>query len=252
MAGPGHGVSRVVTTTRRARRGPADAGRLLVLSLRMVAGRRFWVAPLLPLIWPAFQILRLLLGWRPQGYTAEEAQNLLIAFPLVVLAIGLGVRIIAAEIDRRTLEIAYTVPGGAHKVWLAKLAATSLLLLATELLLAAVAYAFCTAFPIVATLYGAWQPAMFFLVLAMALSALFRSEAAGALVTAAVLALCWPLQQAGTRLSPFWNPAALTDADPSNLVAWTVQNRLGFLLLALALVVLAFGRAENREKLLGG
>jgi hypothetical protein len=225
---------------------------LLVLSFRTVAGRRYWIATLLPLIWIAFQIFRLLVGWRPQDFTAADAQNLLIALPLVVLSIGLGVRIIAAEIDRRTLEIAYTVPGGAHKVWLAKLGAVLLLLVASELLLAASSYAFCTAFKPLGTLYGAFQPALFFLVLAMALSTLFKSEAAGALATVAVLVVCWPLQQAQTRLSPFWNSAAMTDADPSNLVAWSVQNRIGFLLLSAALIVLAFSRAENREKLLGG
>jgi len=245
-------MSQTVTATRRPRRSLREYLQLLALSLRMVSGRRYWIAPLLPLVWIAFQIFRLLMGWRPENYEPAEAQNVLIGFPLAILSIGLGVRIIAAEIDRRTLEIAYTVPGGAHKVWTAKMGAAVLLLLAAEFLLAAITYVFCTAFEPIGTLYGAFQSALFFLVLAMALSALFKSEAAGALLATAVFAICWPLQQGQTRLSPFWNPAAITDADPSNLVAWSVQNRIGFLILSIVLVALAFGRAENREKLLGG
>lgn len=239
------------TTRRRLLPGFGEAGRVLMLSLRMVAGRRYWIAPLLPLIWVAFQIFRLLVGWRPENYTPAEAQNVLISFPLTVLAIGLGVRIIAAEIDRRTLEIAYTVPGGAYRVWLAKLGAAFLLLFVAEALLAVTVYVFCTDFG-VAALYGSLQAAVFYLVLGMALSALFKSEAAGALLTAAALVAAFPLQGGNLRLSPFWNPLNLTEADPSNLLAWTVQNRIGFALASVALVVLAFGRAENREKLLSG
>jgi len=229
-----------------------DAGRLLVLSLRMVAGRRYWIAPLLPLTWVAFQIFRLVVGWRPENFTPADAQNVLIGFPLVILAVGLGVRIIASEIDRRTLEIAYTVPGGTARVWRAKLAAAVSLLLAAEVLLAASVYLFCTEFEFVATLYGALQAALFYMVLGMALSVLFKSEAAGALVAAAALVVAFPFQAANTRLSPFWNPLNLTDADPVNVLAWTVQNRIGFALVCAALIALAFGRAENREKLLGG
>ena len=107
----------------------SDAWRLLLLSARMIAGRRFWIAPLLPLLWTAFQLFRLVIGWREEAYTPVDAQNVLIGFPLTVLGIIFGMRIIAGEIDRRTLEIAYTVPGGTHRVWLAKLLAAFLLLL---------------------------------------------------------------------------------------------------------------------------
>jgi hypothetical protein len=229
-----------------------DAGRLLLLSLRMVAGRRYWIAPLLPLAWVIFQIFRLLVGWRPEDFSPADAQTVLIGFPLVVLAIGLGVRIIASEIDRRTLEIAYTVPGGTARVWVAKLAAAVLLVVVAEVLLAASVYLFCTEFDPVSTLYGALQASLFYMVLAMAFSVLFKSEAAGALVTTAALVAAFPFQAGNTRLSPFWNPLNLTDADPVNVLSWTVQNRIGFVLVCAALIALAFGRAENREKLLGG
>ena len=49
-----------------------------MLSLRMVAGRRYWIAPLLPLTWVIFQIFRLLVGWRPEDFAPADAQTVLI------------------------------------------------------------------------------------------------------------------------------------------------------------------------------
>jgi hypothetical protein len=101
----------------------SDSLMLLHLSLRLQLGRRFWMVPLLGLLWPAWSALRLLMGWRTQSFEAADAQNRLIGFPMTVIAIGLGVRIIAGEIEQRTLEVTYTVPGGAKHVWISKLVA---------------------------------------------------------------------------------------------------------------------------------
>lgn len=229
----------------------ADGARLTRATLRLVAGRRYWIAPLLPLTWIAFQIFRLLVRWRPDAYGPADAQNVLIGFPLTVLAIGFGVRIIAGEIDRRTLEIAYTVPGGTQRIWLAKLTAAFALLLVAELLLAVATYVFCTEYRLVA-LYGAMQAAVFYLVLSMAFAALLKSEAAGAMVIILVLGLNSLIQGGSLRISPFWNPELARTDDPAELLALAVQNRIGFLLATSVIAVLAFSRAENREKLLGG
>ncbi len=228
-----------------------DGARLTRASLRLVAGRRYWLAPLLPLIWIAFQIFRLLVRWRPDAYGPADAQNVLIGFPLTVLAIGLGVRVIAGEIDRRTLEIAYTVPGGTHRIWMAKLTAALGLLVVAELLLAVATHVFCTSYPPVA-LYGAMQAAVFYLVLSMAFAALLKSEAAGAMVIILVLGFNSFIQGGSLRISPFWNPELARTDDPAELLALAVQNRVGFVLATAAIAALAFARAENREKLLGG
>jgi len=242
--------------TARVRERGRDALTLIQLSARLIAGRRYWIVPLLVVPWPAFQLGRLAIeGWRQQGaFAAPEAQGLLIGFPLVVLAIGLGVRIVAGDIDRRTLEIAYTVPGGAHRAWSAKLVAAVLLLVGAELVLAVATFVFATEYP-VGALYGALQAALFYLVLAMALATLFKSEATGAMVTVALLVVNGVATGFGSnqlRISPFWNPAALPGADRADLIAWTVQNRIGFLLVIPVIAALAFGRAERRESMLGG
>lgn len=220
------------------------------LAARIVAGRWYWAWPALPLLWVGFWIVAVLANWRPTDFVPADAQNFLIGTPLLLMGLGLGLRVIAGEIDQRTLEIAFTVPGGTHRVWLAKLGAGLGLLIVAELLLAVVVYLFCTSFP-PGALYGALQAAVFYMVLGMGLAALTKSEATGGMIAAGLLLLNFLFQAANLRISPFWNPLNMPDADPREMLAWTTQNRIGFLLAIAAVVVLAFGRAERREKMLG-
>lgn len=226
--------------------------RLTRLSAQLTAGRRFWSVVLLPLLWPAFQAFLLLMGWRGQGIEEAGAQALM-GFPLAVLGIGLGIRIIAGDMDRRTLEIAYTVPGGSHRVWLAKMTACFLMLLGSEVLLAVVTLAFFTSVP-PASLYGALQAAVFYMIAGMAFAAFFRNEITGAMAAAALLALNGFFAGFGVnrmRISPFFNPLAVQDRDMSAVFAWTLQNRILFILLIAAIALLTFSRVERREKMLG-
>ncbi len=229
-----------------------DGVLLIRLSLRWQFGRRMWLAPVLALGWPAYHALSLLAGWRSTRFAAAQAQNLLIGLPLIVLAIGLGVGIIAGEIEQRTLEVTYTVPGGARRVWLAKLLAAALPLLAAGALLAVITAVFFTSYPLSA-LYGALQGAAFYLVLSMGLGALLKSEITAALLAAMVLFLNGLLSSFGDvqrRWSPLFNPLGVLDSSSSDLLAWTIQNRIGVALLILALVALSCVRAERREQLL--
>jgi len=221
--------------------------RLLRLSARMLAGRWFWAWPVATIVWPLASIGFLVVGWRGE-VTVDEAQNALIGIPMLVLAIAFGVQIIAGELDRRTLEIVYTVPGGSHRVWLYKLVAAVLLLILAELLLAAVVWVFMTEFPL-AALYGAFQSAVFCMVLAMAFSVLAKSEASGALLTGIYLTVNFIFSQGG-RISPFWNSENFYETDPSIVLGWAVQNRIGFALATVAVAALAFARAEQRERIL--
>jgi len=225
---------------------------LLRLSLRLQLGRRFWVIPLLALAWPTYQAIGLLLGWRSQSFNEEDVQNALIGFPLVILAIGLGVRIIAVEIEQRTLEVTYTVPGGAYRVWVSKLVSALLPLLLAETLLAIVTVALFTEYPLTA-LYGAFQGAVFYLVMSMGLGALFKSEITAALVASVVLGLNGFLTGFGdlpNRWSPLFNPLGVGNTNTAEVLAWTIQNRIGVALAIGALTMLACARAERREQLL--
>lgn len=229
-----------------------DGVLLLKLSLRWQLGRRVWLAPVLALGWPAYHAVSLLVGWRDARFVAADAQNYLIGFPLIVLAIGLGVGIIAGEIEQRTLEVTYTVPGGARRVWLSKLLAAALPLLAAGVLLAAITAAFFTSYPLVA-LYGALQGAAFYLVLAMGLGALLKSEITAALVAGMILflnGLTAGFGEVQRRWSPLFNPLGTVEGASSELLAWTIQNRIGVALVIFALVALSCVRAERREQLL--
>lgn len=229
-----------------------DGVLLVKLALRWQLGRRMWLAPVLALGWPAFHALSLLFGWRDGRFAAADVQNYLIGLPLNVLAIGLGVGIIAGEIEQRTLEVTYTVPGGARRVWVAKLFAAALPVLAAGVLLAVVTAMFFTSYPLLA-LYGAVQGAAFYLVLAMGLGALLKSEITAALVAAMVFFLNGLLGGFGEvqrRWSPLFNPLGLGDTNSADVLAWTIQNRIGIALLIFALVALSCVRAERREQLL--
>jgi hypothetical protein len=226
--------------------------RLTRLSAQLVSGRRFWIAMLLPLFWPAFQAFLLLVGWRNVGVEEAGVQGLM-GFPLTVLAIGLGIRIIAGDMDRRTLEIAYTVPGGCQRVWLAKMVACFLMLTGSEILLALVTLIFFSSVPLTA-LYGALQASVFYMIAGMAFAAFFRNEITGAMAAAALLALNGFFAGFGVnkmRISPFFNPLAIQDRDVTAVFAWTLQNRILFILLIAAITLLTFSRVERREKMLG-
>ena len=216
-----------------------------------IAGHWVWLLIFLPLLWLAARAIEALIT-PSSGFNPVNAQVGLMGIPMAALAIILGLRIIAGEMDGRSLEIAYTVPGGCQRVWWAKLAAAALILVSAAILLALVTYFLFTKFPPVAV-YGALQGAVFYLVLAMALATLFRSEVAGAMATVAVLVFdLVVLGSNGVRASPFWNPLAETNPDPEVLLAMTVQNRIGIPLFIALVVGLAFMRANRRERMLGG
>lgn len=238
---------------RRVAESLLDTAMLLRLSLRLQLGRKMWLVPALALLWPSYHAVTVFAGWRELPFDAAAVQNGLIGIPLAVLAIGLGVRIVAAEIEQRTLEVAYTVPGGARRVWIGKLGAVALPLLGTALLLAMFAAVFSPRYPL-SSIYGALQGAAFYLVLAAGLGALLRNEITAALVASVVLGLNGFLTDFGnvpSRWSPLFNPLVVAkDASETEMLAWTVQNRIGFALLIVSLVTLTCARAERREKLL--
>ena len=224
--------------------------RLMFYSAYLVAGRKFWIVVFLPLIWLLLRALFILIGWDDGKFDPENA-HLLMSIPLSVIGMGLGIRLIAGEIDSRTLEIAYTVPGGCHRVWLAKIATAVSMLFASEVLLTIVTMMFFTAVT-PGTFYGVFQGSVFFLIAGMAFSALFRSEITGAMGSV-VLYVIVLLMQANRqfRISPFFNPLAIENTDKSQIISSTIQNRIFFIIIIVVLALLTFLRVERREKMLG-
>ncbi|MYD43058.1 MAG: hypothetical protein F4W90_04095 [Gammaproteobacteria bacterium] len=218
-----------------------------------IAGKHFYLILLVAPLWVLSFYLLELTGV-VDAFHGGHAQNTLIGLPLVFIGIFLGLRIIASEISGRSLEIVYTVPGGCERVWWVKLLAAVLVLLPLEVLLAVGVWFFVTHYPILA-LQGSLQAALFFMVLAMGMSALFKSEIGGAVGTVLVLAFFGFTSGFGNQqlvASPFYNPFTIFQGDPSAILASTVQNRVGYLLVTLAILGLAFMRSNRREKLLSG
>ena len=222
---------------------------LLRLVLVMMAGRRYWLLPLLPLAWLVFLRLELFSFF---NVSPEAVQGLVLGVPMSLLGIFLGIRVIAGEIDDRSLELAYTVPGGSERLWRIKLIAAVTMLLVMEATLALVTVTLITGFPLGA-LYGAFQAACFYLVLSLSLATLFRSQIGGGVFTVILLGINGALTGFGNvqlRGSPFFNPYVIVGADSTDLLAWTVQNRIGMLLLMAGILSLAFMRANRRERML--
>ena len=213
-----------------------------------IGGKYFWLLVLAPLSWVATNwLLSSVWGLRTIG--PADVQNGLVATPLALLGLVLGVRIVAGEIRSRNLEIIYTVPGGCEKVWWAKLFASGLMLVVAGTLLALTSW-MLTPFPVLA-LYGSLQASAFYLVLAMGFSTLFRSEVGGGIASFAILTFNWMISQDGpARISPFFN-SYVVEAEFEEVIAMTVQNRIGFLLVIAAIIALTFMRTNRRERMLG-
>lgn len=221
-----------------------------------IAGHFFW-------IWP----LVLVVGWLSvhtflehdkiniiNSITVSDVQNRMLGIPLAILGGILGLRIIAGEINARTIEIIYTVPGGANRVWTIKLLAAMAMVVIAEIALATYTWFYFTHFPIEAML-GAFLTAMFFMVLSMGCSALFRSEVSGAIISVlafgvSLLLLQGQGQENLKKIFPFFNPYATNVDESVNLLSLTLQNRIFYALLILGLICLAYMRGERREKLL--
>lgn len=232
----------------------ADTVELLHLSLKLQLGKYFWVWPLLPLAWLLFNSFLILIGEGEAGeFGPAEAQNLLIGVPVYFLAIAIGMQIISSEIESRTLEVCYTVPGGAQRIWLSKLAAAMLLLILAILLLAAYTWVFFTTFP-PAALYRVLQAATFYLVLSMGAGAMFRNKMTAGMACVVVMFFNGAFTGFGenpTRYAPTFNPLLLTqDMSARELLYFLLQNHLGYAMIVVTLVVLTFSRTERRELML--
>jgi hypothetical protein len=221
---------------------------MTLLAVRLHLGRSFWAAPLLVLVWPIVHAGLSIAKLNPIAFNAANAQNWLIGVPLDILAIGIGIGVIAGEIEQRTLEVTYTVPGGTRFIWMFKLVAAVLIILSAELLLALTTAVFFCSFPL-AAIYRAFQGAVFFLVLAMGAGVLMRNKLSAALVSGGVLALMLA-SSFDNRWSPLFNPLSDRYAASSLLTQWSVQNHLGVALVIVGIVSLSFSRAERRELLL--
>lgn len=217
-----------------------------------IAGHKFWLIPIIvPIVWLAPQSGMEILDWVT---IRDEGIQFRLAVPLGFVGLFLGLRIIASEINARTLEIVYTVPGGAEKVWWVKILASLMILLLTEAVMGVYAWFLITPYNL-ESLYGALQVGMFYMAVAMGFSTLFRSEVAGAIVAVVALGLNIVFTEFGREqhwLSPIYNPHAIDNEVLKTIIVETLRNRIIMALAILLIFSLAFLRGNRREKLLSG
>ena len=217
-----------------------------------IAGHKFWLIPIIvPIVWLAPQSGMEILDWVT---IRDEGIQFRLAVPLGFVGLFLGLRIIASEINARTLEIVYTVPGGAEKVWWVKILASLMILLLTEAVMGVYAWFLITPYNL-ESLYGALQVGMFYMAVAMGFSTLFRSEVAGAIVAVVALGLNIVFTEFGREQrwwSPIYNPHAIDNEVLKTIIVETLRNRIGMALIILMIFSLAFLRGNRREKLLSG
>ena len=220
------------------------------LAATSLAGKRFW---LIFLVAPVYLAARWFLHWLGfNEISVNDIQGDILAVPMVLVGMVLGLRLIAGEISGRTLEIIYTVPGGCERVWWSKIIASILILLPLEIMLAIGAWFIWQPFPLL-MLYGAMQAAVFYMLVAMGFAVLFRSEVGGGIAVFALFMFNGLVTGFGNNqivVSPFFNPWMLEGVEYADVIARTFQNRIGYVFFSLAILALTFMRSNRREKLL--
>jgi ABC-type transport system involved in multi-copper enzyme maturation permease subunit len=220
---------------------------LYILCNRLQMGHRFWMIPFSVLIWPLLQACLALVGWKQGGFDPIDAQNRLMGYPLYLMSIGIGSALIAGEIEKRTLEVSFTLPGGSAKIWVNKLIAVTFLIITAELILALCASLFFTSIT-GGMLIRVLQGAIFYLVLAMAAGALFKNSLIASIaVSFILLANSYFID---VPWSPIFNPLILNNLETSELMQLMVQNHFIVIMAVTILALLTFLRAEQREALL--
>ena len=217
-----------------------------------ISGHKFWLIPIVvPIVWLAPQSGMEILDWVTIG---DHGIQFRLAVPLAMVGLFLGLRIVASEINARTLEIVYTVPGGAEKVWWVKILASLMILLLTLAVMGVYAWFLITPYNL-ESLYGALQVGVFYMAVSMGFSTLFKSEVSGAIVAVVLLGLNILFTEFGREQywwSPIYNPHAINEQDLKTIVVGTLRNRIFVALVTIMIFSLAFLRGNRREKLLSG
>jgi len=232
---------------------------LLRYALIMQFGRRFWLVACLPLMWLVLQQLLLWAGWH-ESFTADMVQNSLIGFPLYCFAIACGVRVVAADIEQRTLEVALSASGGAWQIWTVKTLAATLLMGCSLLIMSLACWLLfttflstsflSTAFPWGA-LIGVGKALLFFLILSVYVGSRIKSELPALVIMLGVLA--FGLAQSDQFWSPLFNPlntSMIEQYSTYQIATWTQRNHVLCATLLALIVWLLHSRSEHSEQLI--
>lgn len=186
----------------------------------------------------------------------RSVQNAILALPTVLLAFFLGSQVISSDQENRSLEVVLSLPKGKTALWVLRLVVAAAFSGGIAFLLAVLSWIFVASFPLFPVWLHSLFPILFFAALAFALSVMFRSGTAAALVCSLFLALVVMTQGAWKSgalfyIYPFLN--AYLPPEGTMPEVWTravATNRIGVLVAVSSLLIAALAGMRRRERLL--
>ena len=201
-----------------------------------------------------YGVLYALIVFRPgEGFSAEQAQYILVEIPGAVLAIYLTMDLVAGERDKNTLEVLFSTSSTHYEIWTLRMISIYGVLAVTLMLMTTISYFFFAEFPFLLGGINAILPAFFVANLTFYFAVSYRSSNAAGMLSLGMLVLALmtaePLRHTGYFL--FLNP--LDSPIETDVTIWedrVLINRLGVFVLGCMLLFLALRRMERRERLL--
>lgn len=202
--------------------------------------------------------------WRPgEGFSVEQALNVLVEVPGTVLAIYLTMDMVGGERDKNTLEILFSTAISHYATWSVRIVTICAVLFATLMAMSTISYFFFAEFPFIWGGLNACFPAFFMVGLTFLFSVLCRSSNAAGMIAVGILIAILLLTSPESEVEIDGNTLANSAYDlflkpfdpPSNLDPnlWTnrvILNRTGIVALGALCIFLALRRMLDRERLL--
>ena len=229
-----------------------SVGKLHGLSMRIVFHRKaiFMLCGILGY----YAILYAIAIWHPsEGFSVEQALNVLVEVPGTVLAIYLTMDLVAGERDKDTLEILFSTAISHYATWSVRIASICGVLFLTLMGMSTISYYFFAEFPYILGGLNAFFSTFLMVGVTFLFSVLCRSSnAAGMLAVGILIGVLLSVDALENTyydlfLKPFEAPS---DLDASLWANRVVINRAGIALLGVLCIFLALRRMEKRERLL--
>jgi ABC-type transport system involved in multi-copper enzyme maturation permease subunit len=225
---------------------------VIQLSLRIVFHRKLVFAALGVLGY--YAVLYAIMTFNPSdGFTVEDALNVLVQVPMAALAIYLSMDIVASERDRDTLETLFSTASSHYVIWMVRLTSLHGILLVSALLMSSLSYVLFAEFPFVLGGLNTVVPAYLVANLTFYFAVSVRSSnAAGMLSLGCLLmVLMFSSSISGTVYDPLLNPFNVPDG--FDLTLWedrVLINRASVVGAGGLMLYLGLRKMERRERLL--
>ena len=222
------------------------------LSLRIVFHRKLMFGAVGVLGY--YAVLDAFLVFQPgEGFSVEDALNILVQIPMAVLAIYLSMDIIASERDRDTLETLFSTASSHYTIWMTRMMSLHGILVLSAMAMSSLSYVLFAEFPFILGGLNAVFPAYFMANLTFYFAVSVRSSNAAGMLSLGclLLVLMFSSSLSGTVYNLFLNPFNVPAS--VDLSLWddrVLINRVSIAGLGGLLLFLALRKMERRERLL--